>query len=532
MTAQPSAGPLDPEVQPAGSYAVEPALARELSHNLVATSGDVEAAYAPFTGRPVAPLPLSTPADVATAFGTARVVQRHWAHTSAAERSRILLRFHDLVLERQAELLDLIQVESGKSRKHAFEEIGHVALTARYYARTLAGTLSTSRHGGIFPVLTRVDVARRPKGVVGIISPWNYPLTMAVSDGLAALAAGNGVVAKPDSQTMLSALAAVDLLTEAGLPEGLWQVVHGPGPVIGAAIVDQADYVCFTGSTATGRLIAGRCADRLIGCSLELGGKNPMLVLHDADVDRAADTAVRSCFSSAGQLCVATERLLVADPVFDRFVERFVRRTRALRLSAAMDFTGDVGSLVSEQQLHKTAAHVDDAVAKGARVLTGGRTRPDIGPLFYQPTILTGVTPRMACFGEETFGPVVSVYRFVDEADAVDRANAGPFGLNASICTRDVRRGRALAARIRCGTVNVNEGYAASFGSLSGPMGGMGQSGLGRRQGAEGLLRFTETQTVAAQRLLAVSALPGLSADSYARVMTGFLRVLRRTRRP
>ena len=275
------------------------------------------------------------------------------------------------------------------------------------------------------PGLTRVEVNRVPKGVVGIISPWNYPFTLALCDGLPALLAGNAVVHKPDAQTMLTALLGVQLLEEAGFPKDLWQVVAGPGRELGPEIIGRADYVCFTGSTATGKQIAKQCADRLIGCSLELGGKNPILVLRDADLDRAAEGAVRASFSNAGQLCVSTERMFVADQVYDRFVDRFVARVKAMRLQPGLAWGSDMGSLISQQQLDAVTAHVDDARARAPRVLAGGRARPDLGPYFYEPTVLEGVTPDMACFGEETFGPVVSVYRFHDEADAIARANDG-----------------------------------------------------------------------------------------------------------
>src|SRR5690606_37398359 len=194
-----------------------------------------------------------------------------------------------------------------------------------------------------------------------------------------------------------------------------------------------------------------------IGCSLELGGKNPIMILRDADLDRAAEGAVRASFSNAGQLCVSMERLFVADQVYDRFVEKFVARTKALRLAPGLEWGSDMGSLISQDQLDTVTAHVEDAVSKGARVLAGGRARPDLGPYFFEPTILEGVTPDMTCFGDETFGPVVSLYRFSDEADAVARANEGQYGLNASIYSRDGKRARAIARHIKCGTVNINE---------------------------------------------------------------------------
>ncbi|MGH3354562.1 MAG: succinic semialdehyde dehydrogenase [Nocardioidaceae bacterium] len=538
MTAQPGqpgtplTGPADPEHDPRASYALDPALARRLTARIRSTSGETATSTAPFTGQPIATIPRSSVDDVAAAFERARAAQEQWCRTPRAERAEALLRLHDLVLDRQQQIMDLVQWESGKVRKHAFEEVAHVAMTARYYARTADRHLATSRRIGVFPALTRVEVNRIPKGVVGIISPWNYPFTMALSDGLPALLAGNAVVHKPDSQTPLTALLGVELLEEAGVPADLWQPVYGEGAVVGGAIIDRADYVCFTGSTTTGRRVAQQAAQRLIGCSLELGGKNPMLVLRDADLDRAAEGAVRACFSSAGQLCVSMERLYVADQIYDRFVDRFLKRVNAIRLSTRMDFTGDMGSLISQAQLDTVTAHVEDARSKGARVLTGGRPRPDLGPLFYEPTVLEGVQPAMTCFGDETFGPVVSLYRFADEGDALARANEGAYGLNGSIYTKDGRRGRELASRLTCGTVNVNEAFGASFASIDSPMGGMRDSGLGRRQGAEGVHRYTEPQTVATQRGLPIAPVAGMSDKAFAKVMTGSLRVLKRIRRP
>jgi acyl-CoA reductase-like NAD-dependent aldehyde dehydrogenase len=527
----PSSGPLvegphDPEHDPTASYALDRAYVAGLTERLVATSGETVELRSPIGGQPLAHIPPSTAAAVDAAFRRARRAQEAWARTPIDERAACLLRLHDLVLDHQQEIIDLICLESGKARKHAFDEPMHIALTARYYGRTAHDHLDTRRVRGLVPVLTRVDVNRVPKGVVGIISPWNYPFTMALCDGLPAVLAGNAVVAKPDAQTMLSGLLASRLLEDAGFPPDLWQVVAGPGPEIGPALVGRADYICFTGSTATGRLIAQGCAERLIGCSLELGGKNPILVLRDADVEKAAEGAVRAVFSNAGQLCVSMERLFVADQVYDRFLERFVARTEAMSLGSTLDWGNDMGSLISRQQLDTVTAHVDDAVSKGARVVTGGRARPDLGPFYYEPTILEGVTPDMTCFGHETFGPVVAAYRFHDEADAIARANDGDYGLTASIYSQDGPRARAIARQIRCGTVNINEGFNASFGSIEAPMGGMRSSGLGRRQGSEGVLRFTEPQSVATQRVTPVAPRFGVSDERYAKAMTFALRVL------
>ena len=523
-----AAGPADPEHDLSATYALEPAYVRRLTERVVSTTGAGVPTCCPFNGQPLAMVPQSSTADVDAAYRRARRAQQAWARTSLDRRAEILMRLHDLVLDRQDEIIDLICWESGKARKHAFDEPLHIALTARYYARTAREHLAPRRRLGVVPGLTRVEVNRVPKGVVGIISPWNYPFTMALCDGIPALLAGNAVVAKPDAQTMLSALLGAQLLEEAGVPRDLWQVVAGPGREIGGPMIDRSDYICFTGSTATGRVIARQCADRLIGCSLELGGKNPLLVLRDADLEKAAEGAVRASFSNAGQLCVSMERMFVADQVYDRFVQRFVERTRAMRLGVGLDWGSDMGSLISQDQLDTVVAHVEDAVAKGATVLAGGRARPDLGPYFFEPTILEGVTPQMTCFGDETFGPVIALYRFHDEAEAVARANDGEYGLNASIYSRDGHRARALARQVACGTVNINEAFGATFASIDSPMGGMRQSGMGRRQGAEGIHRYTESQSVATQRVVRLAPMLGMKDEPYARLMTANLRVMKK----
>ena len=516
---------LDPDLHPEASYALDQTLVRRLTGQLVASSGETKLSISPINGQPLGHVPQSTAGDVEEAFRRARRAQAAWAQTSLDERSAIFRRLHDLVLARQDEVMDLIGWESGKARKHAFDEPLHIALTARYYARTAHEHLDPQRVAAALPGVIGVEVNRVPKGVVGIISPWNYPFTMALSDGLPAIAAGNAVVHKPDAQTMLSALLGLELMREAGFPEDLWQMVAGPGSSIGTEIIQRADYICFTGSTATGKLIAKQCAERLIGCSLELGGKNPILVLRDADLDRAAEGAIRAAFSNAGQLCVSMERMYVADQVYDRFLQKFVDRVNTMTLGASLEWGVDMGTLISQDQLDTVTAHVDDARAKGVRVLTGGRPRPDLGPYFYEPTVLEGTTPDVTCFGEETFGPVISVYRFSDESDAIARANDGEYGLNASIYSRDTKRARKIARQIKCGTVNINEAFSATFASIDSPMGGMRESGMGRRQGAEGILRYTESQSVATQRAFRFSPMLGMSDESYAKLMTGIVKV-------
>lgn len=507
---------------------VTPDLVARLTRGIIGSGRTAN--HSPFTGDRLAELPEATPEDVAEAFERARAAQPAWAAVPVRKRAAVLLRFHDLVLARQAEVLDLIQLETGKARLHAHEEVQAVAIAARHYGRKAASYLRPKGHTGAMPTLTKVTELRQPRGVVGQIAPWNYPLELSVGDALPAFVAGNALVMKPDTETALTALWARDLLIEAGLPAEVFQVVLGEGPVVGPEVVRHADYVSFTGSTRTGREVARGAADRLVGVSLELGGKNAMLVLHDADVEKAAAGAVRACFSSAGQLCISIERLYVHASIADTFVERFATRTKAMRLGSSLAYGADMGSLVGERQLETVQRHVDEAVAKGAVLVAGGTARPDIGPLFYEPTILDGVEAPMAVCGEETFGPVVSVYRFTDEDEVIAQANATAYGLNSSVWTKDARRGHAVAARLRTGTVNINEGYAPAYGSAQAPMGGMKDSGLGRRHGSEGILKYTEAQTVAHQRLLPMAPSLGMDDEKYAAFMTRSLQVMKALR--
>jgi succinate-semialdehyde dehydrogenase/glutarate-semialdehyde dehydrogenase len=481
----------------------------------------------PATGRPLGTVPSCTEEDVDHAVGRARRAQARWKETSFAERQEILLRFHDLVLARQNEILDLLQLESGKARRHAFEEIIDVAVVSRYYARTAQRHLRTRRRWGAFPLLTWAWEHHHPVGVVGVITPWNYPLTLSISDALPAIAAGNAVVIKADSQTPFSALFALELLEEAGLPRDVAQVVAGSGSELGPPLIDRIDYLMFTGSTAVGRTVASQAAERLIPSSMELGGKNAMLVLRDANLDRALEGGERAMFSNAGQLCISVERLLVHEDVADEFVGRLAERVRRMKLGAGLNYDYDMGSLISEKQLETVREHIDDAVSKGATVLAGGKPRPDLGPYFHEPTLLGDVRDGMTLFADETFGPVVAVSTFSSEDEAVLRANESDFGLNFSVWTRDIRRGRELARRLEAGTVNVNEGYIAAWGSVDAPMGGRKDSGVGSRHGASGIQKYTEPQTVAVQRLLPIAPHGLVGPKLFTKAITLGLRLLR-----
>ncbi|WP_280448234.1 succinic semialdehyde dehydrogenase, partial [Nocardia brasiliensis] len=369
-----------------------------------------------------------------------------------------------------------------------------------------------------------------PWGGGGLIPPSNTPPPRAAPPGPPARGGANAVVARPDNQTALIALWAIDAAERAGLPKGLWQAVLGRGSVIGGEVISRADYVDYTGSSATGRTIARQAGERLIGYSLELGGKNPLVVLADADVARAARIAIRACFASAGQLCESMERIYVHEKVYDQFVREFVGHVEAITLGADLNFDSDMGSLTFPRQLDTVRTHVEDAVAKGATVLAGGRARPDLGPYFYEPTVLSGVRPGMTVYREETFGPVVSIYRVASDDEAVEQANDTAYGLNASVWTKDTERGRAVAARINAGSVNVNEGFIAAWGSADAPSGGLGISGTGRRHGPEGLLKYIDTQTIAVQRVLPIAPLPGMSEQLWAKTMTLYFGVMKTLR--
>ena len=483
-----------------------------------------------YTGDLLVELPQSSPSDIAKAFDDARAAQQVWASWSLRKRLKVLKKFHALVLENQFLITDLIQAESGKNRRMAFEESCDVPMGASHYIKRAPSVLKDRKHAGPVPALSHSTEVRRPKGVVAIIAPWNFPFATGISDTIPALIAGNGVVVKPDNKTALSPLFGVRLLEQAGMPKGLVQVICGEGPDVGGPMLEHADYVMFTGSTATGRIIGELAGKHLIGACLELGGKNPMLVLEDANVDEAVHAALFGGFGNSGQICMHIERLYVHDSIYDEFRDKFVAATKAMQIGATYDFGPDIGSLVSVDHRDRVAAHVEDAKAKGATVLTGGQARPDLGPAFYEPTILAGVTKDMLAGSTETFGPVVGLYRFTTEDEAIALANDTEYGLNASVWSKDVKRGLAVARRIDSGNVNVNDILATAYASKGSPSGGLKQSGVGARHGDQGLLKYTDAQNIALLKKQVMEPKAGQTYESYAKQTQLSLKLMRKTR--
>ncbi|WP_336819677.1 succinic semialdehyde dehydrogenase [Gordonia sp. MMO-8] len=480
-----------------------------------------------FSGAEMATIPVGTADDIELAVARARAAQVQWGAQSPQSRAKVLNRFSELVHDAAQELMDIAQAETGKARIYAQEEVIDVALTARYYAQQGPAMLADQHVQGMLPGATDVRVRYQPKGVVGVISPWNYPLTLAVSDAVAALIAGNAVVIKPDSNTPYCALALAELLYKAGLPRELFAVVPGPGSVVGQAIVATTDYLMFTGSSATGATLAAQAGKRLIGFSAELGGKNPMIITEGVNIDDAVAGAARACYSNSGQLCISIERIYVERSIADEFTSKFAEHVKNMTLAGTYDFNADMGSLASAQQIETVQAHVDDAVAKGARVLTGGRKRADLGPFFYEPTVLENVSDEMTCFADETFGPLVSIYPVDSVDEAIKRANDTEYGLNASVFAGSTAQAQKIAEQLRAGTVNINEGYAAAWGSTAAPMGGMGVSGVGRRHGQEGLLKYTEPQTIATQRVIGLDGIKGIPQGLFLKLTPTLLRSLK-----
>jgi succinate-semialdehyde dehydrogenase/glutarate-semialdehyde dehydrogenase len=479
----------------------------------------------PVTGETIGSVPVISREEVRAVVDNARAAQPNWEARGAKERARLLKAWGEALWRDRETAIQMIRRETGKSKGSAYAEVAVIDSTITYYAHHGPRLLRPQARPAAFPIRQRTRVYFKPYGVAGFIAPWNYPLLNAFIDLIPALIAGNTAVLKPSEITPFKAHYAVDLMYCAGIPQDVIQIVTGDGRT-GEALIDHVDYVSFTGSTATGRKVAVRAAERLIPYSLELGGKDPLIVLKDADLDLAASGALMGAMENAGQTCVSTERVYVEDAVYDAFIERIVHYAGQMRLGTENDYDTHVGSMTNERELRRTEEHIRDAVKKGARILSGGERRPDLGELFHEPTVLVDVDHTMKVMQEETFGPILPIMRVKDADEAIQLANDNEYGLSACIYTRNFRRGEELATRIESGDVVLNRPQM-TFGTLSVPMGGVKNSGVGRRNGPEGLMRFVKPQSIVVDR--ALLAKPALTqADPLTRFGVDAMRMVRR----
>jgi succinate-semialdehyde dehydrogenase/glutarate-semialdehyde dehydrogenase len=449
----------------------------------------------PITVESLGHVPRHTAADMIHAIEVARAAQPAWATLSYRQRAQVMIRFHDIILRDREELYDVIQSESGKSRRDAFLELFAVVCEARYYAYNGEKFLRPRHIKPAIFLRDRGKVLYQPWGVIGIISPWNFPFILGICDAIPALLAGNAVVSKPSSLTPFSAIWAHQKMLEAGLPPEVLHMLTGPANELGEAMVEHVNYVMFTGSTATGKKIAEHCGRRLVPYSMELGGKNALLVLPDADLKHSATVAIEGSFNNSGQVCINFERLYIHEKIYEPFKAELVRQLDKVRLGSGHSFDYDIGSLISKDQLEATETHVKDAISKGATIVAGAKRRPDLGPYYYEPTVLENVAPNMTLYKEETFGPVISLYKFDTLDEAVRQANASRYGLHLGICTSNLRAGERLAAKLEAGSVCINDSYM-NWGAVDGPMGGYKESGVFRRHGPEGLRKYAQPQTI------------------------------------
>jgi len=443
----------------------------------------------PATGESLREFECASAAEVEAAVERGRAAQVAWAELGLRARVEILRRFQRLLNRDKDEVSRAIARENGKPQVEALLSEVLVGLdAARFLIEEAHAVLKPEPvpHGNLIMKAKSAHLVREPYGVIGIIAPWNFPFSTPAAEGLAALVAGNAVVLKPSEFTPLAALELARLLHEAGVPCDVFQVLVGDGAT-GAALVDaRIDKIVFTGSVRTGKRVAEAAARKLVPVVLELGGKDPMLVLADAELDVVASAALWGAFMNAGQTCLSVERCYVHGSLYERFLAAVVEKASKLRVGNGLDPGTDVGPMIHEQQVRVVEAHVADAIARGARLLHGGRRLPELGPRFYAPTVLADVTHEMLVMREETFGPVLPVMPFATEDEAVGLANNSDFGLAASIWTSDPRRGEALARRIQAGTVMVND-VISCFGISEAPHGGVKSSGLGCAHGRLGL---------------------------------------------
>ena len=460
----------------------------------------VIASYAPATGEKIGEVPIEGAAEVRAAMARVRAAQPRWAALSVEARCARILAFRDAMVDRAEGVIDLIVRECGKPRMEALtHEVLVAADLATYYARRAPGILAPRQIDLHLLKHRKSYVHYAPRGIVAILSPWNIPFMIPVGDLIAALVAGNGVVLKPSEVTPLNGLKIKEIYDAAGLPEDLFQVVTGDGST-GAALIDAGpDKVVFTGSVATGRRVAAACGERLIPCTVELGGKAPAVVCEDADLERAARAIVFGGFANAGQMCVSVERVYAHERVYDRLTERVIELTKRLRQGDPSDLATDIGAIIFPRQMEVASRLIADAVKQGATIATGGRVVVGKGQ-FFEPTVLTGCTQEMAVMREEIFGPVVPMMKVRDDEEAVRLANDSHLGLMAYVFTKDRERGRRLAESIRAGTVMVNDVLSA-YAATETPFGGVRDSGYGRVHGEEGLREMCEMRHVNVDRI-------------------------------
>lgn len=488
-------------------------------------TGEPIAVFNPVTGAEIGQVPTGTPQDVREAVERGREAGRIWEAVGAGERARLLRIWGDLLWEDQQNAMRIIREETGKNDTGAFIEIIGVEMTLNHYVQHGPRLLKPERRNPIFPIIQRGRIYYKPHGVAGFITPWNYPLMLSLIDAIPALIAGNTAIIKPSEIAPYSLLYAVDLMHQAGIPRDVVQVVTGDGST-GAALVDEVDCICFTGSTAVGRKVAAQAGERLIPYSLELGGKDAMIVLEDADLTLAAYTVFMGACENAGQMCTSIERVYVESPIYDKFVERVRQNAANLRIGAGDGFDVHVGSLTNERELLRAEAHIADAVEKGATLVWGGKRRPDLGPLFIEPAVLADVDHSMLVMKEETFGPLIPIMRVASAEEAIRLANDTEYGLSGAVFTQNLDRGEWVARQLNTGDISVNRTSAVAA-SMRYPWGGQKASGVGRRGGVEGLRRFTSPQSIIVD--LQIGSTPGLSLLD-PRTLTA-LKVMRTIRR-
>jgi acyl-CoA reductase-like NAD-dependent aldehyde dehydrogenase len=457
----------------------------------------------PATGEVAAHFEKTMPAVLPEIVSRARVAQGGWAKCSVRERCEKLRNLRQRILDSRNELADAVVRESGKPRAEALFADIFVALdSADYWSRNAAAALRTRRipHHSTAAKAKGGYLIYEPLGVIAIISSWNYPLAIPVSQIIPAIAGGNAVVCKTSDFTPQCGALIEKLFLDAGFPKDLVTVVQGGGEV-GQALMDASpDKVIFTGSVATGRRVAEACARKLIPSVLELGGKDAMIVLADAGLEVASSAAVWGSYTNCGQVCLSVERLFVEESVAEKFTALCVEKTKKLRLGPGNDPSTDVGPLIRPQHVRRMSDLLQDAVAKGAKVWCGGNPRPDLGPNFFEPTVIASVNSTMKLFQEETFGPILAIQAVRDAEEAISRANDSPFALAASVWTGDKRRGAAVARRLRAGAVMVNDAISY-FGIAEAPHGGCGASGWGRTHGDAGLLEMVRMKYIDVDRL-------------------------------